>query len=122
MKALTIFIATLFIFNFSSAQVLSPNDTTRDMYSDELSDKSLTKEQRVQRGSLKGPKAKNHPDWKFRPSRVEITHPTSFSRKTGPNAKNHKVWQDTTRKTPVLRKERKNLKGPRAKNYKPWKG
>ncbi|WKN40538.1 hypothetical protein [Tunicatimonas pelagia] len=120
MKTLIIFIATLFVFNISSAQMASIYDTTHDISSDELSDNSVKEEQRVQRGSLKGPKAKNHPDWKFQPTKVVVTHPASVERQVGPEAKNQKVWQDTARTTPIVKKEKKNLKGPRAKNHKPW--
>ena len=121
MKILTIFIAALFTFHLSSAQIFSLNDTTQDTSSYISSDKNVKNEQRVQRGSLKGPQAKNHPDWRFRSSKISVAHPNAVQRKQGPEAKNHKVWKDTTRKVSVVKKEKRDLKGPRAKNYKPWK-
>ncbi len=121
MKSITLVSSVLFLYSASLAQGTSYSLSTADK---SLPDRSeVKKEQRFERGDLKGPRAKNHPPNAYRFSPVKIATPTEASEKRrGPAAKNYRPWQDTTR-TPhvaVTKKEKKNLKGPRAKNRKPW--
>ena len=79
-------------------------------------------EQKVKLSDLKGPRAKNHPAYKYGASQVVVKAPhTSAERQVGPDAKNDKPWKNDTRTQHIVvtQKERKNLKGPRAKNQKP---
>ena len=121
MKVLSTLIITVFIYSSALSQGVSYTDIPR-VEPEPPSPKEVIKGQKIQRGVLKGPKAKNHPDWMYRSTEVVIAEPTATKRVTGPQAKNTKVWEDDSSENyvPVMKKERKNLKGPRAKNQKPW--
>lgn len=121
MKVLHIFLTTLFFYSTSQAQELTYNNTVTSV-SDPVSVTEVIKGQKVQRGMLKGPKAKNHPDWQYRASKVLVSQPETLNRVTGPKAKNSQPWRDSAEQelVPVMRKQKPSLKGPKAKNYKPF--
>lgn len=81
------------------------------------------KQQRQERGALKGPRAKNYPTWKYQPTPVAVkTMPTSTATKAfGPAAKNRHPWQNSKPPQRVLikKKDKGKVMGPRAKNQKP---
>jgi hypothetical protein len=121
MKILSVFILTVFTYGAALSQGVSYTNIP-SVEPEPPSPNEVIKGQKVQRGVLKGPKAKNHPDWMYRSSEVMVAEPSTTRRVTGPEAKNLKVWENDTSEEymPVMKKERRNLKGPRAKNYKPW--
>ena len=104
-----------------SASGLSLQDNTSV---DPPADAKLKREQRLEYGALKGPRAKNYPTWKYQSTPVAVKPamtPTS-TRKLGPAAKNSRPWQNNEPAQRILikKKEGKRLMGPRAKNRKLW--
>ena len=83
----------------------------------------VKQEQNYQRGDLKGPRAKNHPDWKYKSSLTVVKHATSPKNRIGPAAKNYHPGRNNqpAQYQMVTKKDKENLKGPRAKNRKPWR-
>ena len=122
MKILASILSIVFMYSVSLAQGTSYGNQAKPM-ADPPAKTAVKKEQRFERGDLKGPRAKNHPDYRYKSSKVAVTAPATVSEKrVGPAAKNYKPWQDDTRTQHVIvtKKEKKDLKGPRAKNRKPW--
>ena len=122
MKTLTITVLTLCIYVTSPAQGTYHNDEM-EPWGNPPAKTEVKKEQRFERGDLTGPRAKNHPTHRYKPSKLVVEKSaTASERRMGPAAKNYKPWQDTVRQQPltITKKKKKNLKGPRAKNYKPW--
>ena len=122
METVVSLLCVLFVYSISLVQGPRYEDKMQQV-PDPLAKTEVKKEQRFERGDLKGPRAKNHPTHQYRTSKVVVAAPSEASEKpTGPAAKNYRPWQDDTRAQHVVvtKKKRKNLKGPRAKNHKPW--
>ena len=121
MNTLAPLLCVLFIYSISLAQSNRYANKTQQI-PDPLANTEVKKEQRVERGDLKGPRAKNHPTHQYRASKVVVAPAEASEKRMGPAAKNYRPWQDDTRTKQVVvtKKKRKNLKGPRAKNHKPW--
>lgn len=121
MKYLTFIFSLAFIYSASLAQGTSYRQHAPTTH---VPDKTeVKKEQRVELGDLKGPRAKNYPTHKYQSSEVVVTAPAeSTEKRMGPAAKNYRPWRDDTeaQRVTITKKERKNLKGPRFKNRKPW--
>lgn len=121
MKSIALISSVLFIYSASLAQGTSYHPQTSGSVPPEKTE--AKKEQRFERGDLKGPRAKNQPTHAYRSSAVRVVAPTEASEKRmGPAAKNYRPWQDDTKTQHVVvtKKKREILKGPRAKNRKPW--
>lgn len=121
MKSIAVISFMIFFYSASLAQGTAYRQEAPTILPPDKTE--VNKEQRFERGDLKGPRAKNHPTHRYRPSKVAVEAPAQGSEKRmGPSAKNYKPWQDETRTQHVIvtKKKKKNLKGPRAKNRKPW--
>lgn len=121
MKMLSIAITTIFIYGASVAQGNSHHPPSF-LKNDPPARTEAANDQRVTLGDLKGPRAKNHPEYKYDASKVIIEAPHSAERQVGPEVKNNQPWESNApdQHVVVAKKEKSNLKGPRAKNQKPW--
>lgn len=121
MKILAIVVSFLIACSTSVAQEVSYNFQTKGTMNPPVESEMKSKH-RFERSELKGPRAKNHPSWKYNSSVVTVTPTTPTAKRVGPSVKNYRPWQNDTPTLHlvVAKKERKNLKGPRAKNHKPW--
>ncbi len=121
MKMLPIAITAVFIYGASVAQGTSfyvPTATD-----DPPTYHEMKKEQNPELGDLKGPRAKNYPEYKYKSTKVAVeSTKANEARRIGPKAKNSQAWDrtDSAQHLVVTQKKKKHLKGPRAKNQKPW--